>query len=104
MICLIWPNSDRYVPCKPITLEIGEVEDFDFSESAGHIFRILQVLELSNLIEKVPYANPVEIIYVIQELLYDIDFTSDKLQISETKHVRIEFRDEMLSLEVYVGV
>jgi hypothetical protein len=104
MAYLICPANDLYVPINPITLEIGEVEDYDFVDSAAQIYKILDVLKLSNLISRVPYDSPEEVVVIINSLLNDIDFSSEELQISENKHIRIEFRDELLSLEVYVGV
>ena len=103
MIHLILP-CDSNAPKTPITLETREVEDYDFSESAEQIFAILYALEVCDLIEENPYASPNECITMIQILVDDIDLGSEELQISESKFIRVEFRDDMLSLEVFVGV
>lgn len=104
MIHLLWPSSGAHEPRTPITLEIGEIKEYDFSEAADQIYSILSVLQLCDLIKEVPYGEPEDVFDKIQELVDDIDFGSDELQISESKHIRVEFRDEMLALEVYVGV
>lgn len=104
MIHLLWPSGDSHEPRKPITLEIGEVEEYDFSDAADQIYCILSVLQLCDLIPEVPYGEPEDVFDAIRNLVDDIDFGSDELQISESKHIRVEFRDEMLALEVYVGV
>lgn len=104
MIHLLWPSGDKHEPRKPITLEIGEVAGYDFSEAADQIYRILSVLQLCDLIREVPYKEPEDVFDAIQNLVDDIDLGSEELQISESKYIRVEFRDEMLALEVYVGV
>jgi hypothetical protein len=104
MISHLWPSPRSFKPIAPITLEIGEVESFDFSLSAIQIYSILQILESCNLIKECHYKSVKEVILTIHKLLLDIDFDNDELQISEYRNIRIEFRDEMLSLEVYVGV
>lgn len=104
MIHLLWPSGDTYKPRNPITLEVGEVEEYDFSDAADQIYRILSVLQLCDLIGEVPYRESKDVFDAIQVLVDDIDLGNDELQISESKHIRVEFRDEMLALEVYVGV
>ncbi len=104
MIHLLWPSTQNYGPRDPITLEVGEIEEYDFSDAAEQIYSILSVLQLCDLIEEVPYGSSEEVFDKIYELVDDIDLGSDELQISESKHIRVEFRDEMLALEVYVGV
>lgn len=104
MIHLLWPSGDRNEPRSPVTLAVDEVEEYDFSGAAEQIYRILSVLQLCNLIPEVPYSESVEVFDAIQNLVDDIDLGSDELQISESKYIRVEFRDEMLALEVYVGV
>lgn len=104
MIHLLCPSSGAYKPRTPITLEVGEVKEYDFSDAADQIYSILSVLQLCDLIKEVPHGAPEDVFDTIQELVEDIDLGSDELQISESKHIRVEFRDEMLVLEVYVGV
>jgi len=104
MIQLLWPSSDKHAPRNPITLLPGEVEKYDFSEAAEQIYCILSVLKLCDLIEKVPYKTSEDVCAAIQDLVDDINLGSHELQISEYRHIRVEFRDEMLSLEVFVGV
>ncbi len=104
MIYLLWPSGDSHKPRKPVTLEVGEVAEYDFSEAADQIYRILSVLLLCDLIPEVPYKGSIEVFGAIVDLLEDIDLGNDELQISELKYIRVEFRDEMLALEVYVGV
>lgn len=100
----IWPVLEEYSPSRPITLEIGEIKDWDFSDSADQIYRILTVLDLANLIKKNPFRSSKDVKATIFNLLNDINFGSELLQISEIKHIRAEFRDELLSIEVFVGV
>lgn len=104
MIHLLWPSGDRHEPRNPITLAVGEIEEYDFSDAADQMYRILSVLQLCDLIPEVPYKDSGEVLDAIQNLVDDIDLGSDELQISESKYIRVEFRDEMLALEVYVGV
>lgn len=104
MIHLLWPSSDNYEPKDPITLEVGEIEDYDFSDAADQIYSILSVLQLCDLISEMPFTDPVDVFDKIRDLIDDIDLGSSDLQISESKHIRVEFRDDMLALEVYVGV
>ena len=104
MIYLLFPSGEKLNPRKPITLHAGEVEGYDFSESAKQIYQILQVLHSSNLIADCPYVSADEIVHAIQTLGDDIDLGSDELQISEYRHLRIEYRDEMMSIELFVGV
>ena len=105
MSYLIYPPTEKFRPKSQITLEIGEIEDFDFTECSKQIFNILQVLEACNLIEKNPHENPIDVLDTIDEMITnDLNFGSDELQITEYKHIRIEFRDELFSLEVFVGV
>ena len=104
MIHLLWPSSDKGKPKDPITLEVGEIQDYGFGDSADQIYSILSILQLCDLVEKVPYRSSEEVLEMIQNLIDDIDLGSDELQISESKHIRVEFRDDMLALEVYVGV
>jgi len=104
MIHFLWPSFSKDHRHPPCTLEIGDIEDFDFSECAKQIYKILNTLEVCGLINKCPHNNENDIFLVIKKLLNDIDFEDDKLQISEYKHIRIEFRDELVSLEVFVGV
>lgn len=104
MIHFLWPSSDKYEPRSPVTLLIGEIEDYDFSDAADQIYRILSVLQLCSLIDVVPYRSSEDVFDAIHRLVNDIDFGFDELQISESNFIRVEFRDEMLSLEVYVGV
>lgn len=104
MIHLLWPSTNNLNPRKPITLLAGEVEEYDFTDSAEQIYCILSVLHLCNLISRVPYKSADEVLEMVHALLEDIDFESDELQISEASHIRFEYRDEMLSLELYVGV
>lgn len=103
MIHLLWPSSN-YEPREPVTLEVGEIHDYDFSDAAEQIYCILSVLRLCDLIEEISYRSSEEVLDKIYELVDDIDIGSDELQISESKHIRVEFRDELLALEVYVGV
>lgn len=104
MIHLLWPSNNNHEPREPVTLEVGEIEEYDFSDAAEQIYCILSVLQLCDLIKEVPYRSSEEVSDKIHELVGDIDLGSDELQISESKHIRVEFRDEMLALEVYVGV
>ena len=85
-------------------MEIGEIEDYDFSESAEQIFRMLRILKLSNLIGRMPYKSPSEVLESIHTLIDGLDLGSDDLQINELGYVRAEFRDELLSVEMYIGV
>ncbi len=100
----IWPITEEYTPSRPITLEVGEINDCDFSNSANQIYRILTILDLANLIEQNPFRSSMEVKAAIFNLISDIDLGSEFLQISENKHIRVEFRDELLSIEVFVGV
>ena len=104
MIGAVYPKLDTFEHLPPITLQIGEVEGYDFMPSAIQIFTILSILEACHLIKENPYDLIDEVLLVIKNLLRDIDLGLDGLQISECKHLRVEFRDEMLSLEVYIGV
>lgn len=104
MIHFLWPSGDRHKPRSPVTLAVGEIEEYDFSDAADQIYRILSVLQLCDLIPEVPYSEPEEVLDAVLNLVDDIDLGSDELQISESKHIRVEFRDDMLALEVYVGV
>lgn len=104
MIHLLWSSANTHKPKIPVTLEIGEIEEYDFSDAAEQIYSILSILQLCDLIDGVPYGSSEEVFDRIHDLVDDIDFGSDELQISESKHIRVEFRDELLSLEVYVGV
>ena len=100
----LFPSGDKHKPRSPITLEIGEVREYDFSDAADQIYHILSVLQLCDLISEMPYAEPENVFDAIHDLVDDIDLGSDELQISEFRHIRVEFRDEMLALEVFVGV
>ena len=51
-----------------------------------------------------PYESPEEVHDLLRALIDDIDFGSDEIQISEHKNIRVEFRDELLAIEAYVGV
>ncbi len=93
----LFPSGDKHKPRSPITLEIGEVREYDFSDAADQIYHILSVLQM-------PYAASENVFDAIHDLVDDIDLGSDELQISEFRHIRVEFRDEMLALEVFVGV
>lgn len=104
MIHLLWPSNGSHKPRTPVTLEIGEVKEYDFTDAADQIYSILSVLQLCDLLKEIPYGEPKDVFNKIQELVNDMDFGLDELQISEFKHIRVEFRDEMLALEVYVGV
>lgn len=88
----------------PVTLEIGEIGEYDFNDTANQIYSILSILQMCDLIREIPYISAFEVFDRIHDLIDDIDLGSDELQISESKHIRVEFRDEMLSVEVYVGV
>lgn len=104
MIHLILPSCEELRPKLPITLHTGEVEDYDFLESAQQIYHILQMLQSCNLIIGCPYNSVEEVDHGVQMLVDDIDLGSDELQISEYRHIRVEYREDMLSLEVFVGV
>lgn len=104
MIHLILPPTEELFPRKPITLYTGEIEDYDFSESAQQIYQILKVLYSCNLINESPYGSSEEVIDGIQILVDDMDLGSDEPQISEHKHIRVEYRDDMLTVEIFVGV
>jgi len=104
MINLIWPSSNRYEPKSPVTLSLDEIEEYDFSDAAEQIFDILSVLELCKLLPEIPYESSSDVYDVIQNLVDDIDLGSDEVQISEFRYIRVEFRDEMLAVEAYVGV
>jgi len=93
MIHLILP-PDFNAPKSPITLQVCEVQNYDFSKSAEQIFAILHVLQMCHLIRENPYASPNEVIQVIQMIVDDIDLGSDELQISEFRHIRVEFNVE----------
>lgn len=104
MIGMLLPSVEGS-PSKPITLEIGDVKNYNFTTSALQILQILGVLEATKLIKKTPTIKTIDdVLLIIQELIDDIDLGSDELQISELKHIRIEYRDELLSLEVFIGV
>ncbi len=103
-IQIVCPSSQTYSPRSPVTLQVGDVENFDFTPTSIHIFRILNVLELVNLIEKNPYSSSDEICIAIRNVIDDIDLGRDELQISEYKHIRAEFQDELLALDLYIGV
>lgn len=104
MIYHLWASTKTFRPKAPITLEIGDIENFDFSSSAVQIYSILQILESCNLIHECHYKSVKEVLLTIHKLLNDIDISSDELQISEYRNIRLEFRDELLSVEVYIGV
>lgn len=104
MINLLWNTSENYKPKYPIVLEVGEIKEYDFNDCANHIFHIFTTLQLCGLVYESPYFSPEDVLEVIQNLVDDIDLNSDELQISEFKHIRVEFRDEMLVLEFFVGV
>lgn len=104
MIELVWPSTSRYYPQRPATLEIGEIDDYDFAECAQQVFRVLHVLEICGLIHRNPYHSTDEALDMMLRLIDDIDTENDELQISEKNHIRVEFRDELLSIEVYIGV
>ena len=100
----IWPVTEQYSPVRPIILQVGEIEEWDFSDSANQIYYILTVLDSVNLIKNNPFQSPEEVKVTVSRVVNDIDLESDVLQISESKHIRVEFRDELLSIEVFVGV
>lgn len=103
MLGMLLPSLDGR-PVIPITLEPGEVEEYDFVSSAQQILQILNVLQLTGLIKESKHNTVDDVLDTIEELINDINIDSDDLQISESKHVRIEYRDELLSLEVFIGV
>lgn len=103
-IQIVCPSSERYSPRLPVTLQVGDVENFDFTPASIYMFCILNVLESVNLIGKNPYSSADEIGIAIRNVIDDIDLGNDELQISEHKHIRAEFRDELLALELYIGV
>ncbi len=103
MIVFVYPQIEKIRRMKPVTLEIGEIEDYDFAEVSIRVFEILTVLGVCNIIS-VKYDSAEEALDVICRLVADIDLDSDKLQISEFGNIRVEFRDDLLSLEIYISV
>lgn len=103
MINFLWKSSDNIRHHRPLTLQIGEIDGYDFSDAAKYIFQVLQLLETCRLIISNPYKNYVEVLHNIHNLIGDIDINNDELQITERKHVRVEFRDELLVVEMFVG-
>lgn len=57
MIHLLWPSNKGYEPRDPVTLLVGEIEEYDFSDAADQIYHILSVLQLCDLIEEVPITR-----------------------------------------------
>jgi hypothetical protein len=104
MIYLLFPHTQELSPRKPITLHTGEIEDYDFTDCSKHIYAILQMLQSCNLINECPYTSFEEVHHCVRMLVDDIDLGSDDVQISEYKYIRVEYRDDLLSLEVFVGV
>ncbi len=99
----LWNNSEKYTRCRPVTLQIGEVADYDFLQCAEQAFKVLDILDSCKLID-CPYFSPEEVLVVIQDLVDEIDLGSDDFQVNEYRHIRVEFRDELLSVEVFIGV
>ncbi len=103
MIGMLLPTIECTL-ATPTTLPVGEIEGYDFTVSALHILQILGVLEITKIIRKVPFDAIEDVLFVIEELIEGIDFDSDEFQTNEKRHIRVEYHEEMLSLEVFVGV
>ena len=104
MIISVIPSVERFHPKEAVTIIDGEWEDYDFDPCAKQIFKVLSVLSASNLIKGMPYDSPDEIVEVIVELLFDIDFDDIAFQQSEKRHIRLEYQDRLMSVEVFLGV
>ena len=103
MIGMLLPSIECST-VQPITLAVGEIEDYDFTVSALQILQILGVLQALKLIKDGPLSTVEDVIRLIELLINDIDLESDEPQTSERHYVRVEYREEMLSLEVFIGV
>lgn len=97
-------KKEKLRPIKPLVLVVGEIEGFDFTERAKYIFNVLQILKANNLLSSVSYCTIEEVKETIHRLVADIDFNSDKHQVSECGHIRIEYTDELFSLQLYLNV
>ncbi len=91
-------------PKQPITLCIGELEDYDFSRCCKQIYDVLITLNDANILSSMPYASELEVLEVVLELIDDIDIDVSDWQSTEKSHIRVEFRDELITVEVFLGV
>lgn len=103
MIYLLVPLKENK-PQSPVTLEIGEIEGFNFGPSANYAYNIIHTLFACDLIKKMPYHSPVSVESTIQELIKDLDLGDNSLQINQKRCIRVQFEDELLSVEVFIGV
>lgn len=82
---------------------VYELSTFDFSEIAQHIFNIATVLSTAGILRSMPYKDTKDVLKIIKKLLQDIDPNLVDHQITELKHIRMEYLDEMLSVEFFIG-
>ncbi len=94
----------KYNPLPPVSIFPGEIEGYDFVRTAEQAFYALQTLHAVNLLYSNPYDGPEDVIAVIRRLIDDIDLGSELHQTSECKHLRIEYQDELLTIEVFLGI
>ena len=51
-----------------------------------------------------PYDFESDVLEVLLELIADIDINVSDWQSTEKSHIRVEFRDELITVEVFLGV
>ena len=101
MLGFVYPSLDelKFKNRRLITLQFGELEDFDFTEASEHIYRVLSLLSTYNIVPS-RYGSSEEILEVIDRLVSDLDNEDS----SEFGNLRVELCDDLFSLEIYIGV
>ena len=103
MIKLLVPGS-KFSPKIPVVIMSHELLTYDFSAMADHIFNVASTLNHAGFFPEMPYRDSLDVLRIIGRLLQDIDPNIIDHQISEMKHIRLEYIDEMLSVEFFIGV
>lgn len=101
MLGFVYPSIDdrTFKSRKLITLQYGDVIDFDFAEAAEYIYRVMSLLSAYNIIPT-RYDSAEEVLAVILRLVDDLNIDNS----SSFGNIRVELCDDLFSLEIYIGV
>jgi len=101
MLGFIYPSVEncKFDFRKLLTLQYGELEDFDFTDVAQYIYNVLSLLHAYNIMP-CRYNSEEEVLFVIVRLINDLEVSDT----SSFANIRVELCDDLFSLEIYIGV